>query len=35
VVAAVASVLGVEPARVAAAIRRSRKDHAAEAAFTT
>lgn len=35
VVAAVAGVLGVEPARVAAAIRRSRKDHAAEAAFTT
>jgi transcriptional regulator with XRE-family HTH domain len=35
VVTAIADVLGVEPARVEAAIRRSRKDHAAEASFVT
>jgi len=35
VVTAIADVLGVEPARVEAAVRRSRKDHAAEASFTT
>src|SRR4051794_132565 len=35
VVAAIAELLGVQPPQVEAGIRRSRKDHAAEAAFST